>query len=113
MNVQKCSRGPGIALVDTVAVSVELQRTIKMRALFDRAFAAVLDHAAPEYGLTFFIRGFQFEPGVVGVDGAAGEKVADLLGAHHHVHTYGVISPDDWLRAIQRRGDRRHFDLPR
>ena len=35
---------------------------------------------------------FEFQPRVVGIDGAAGEKVSDFLGAHDHIHAHGIAA---------------------
>ena len=72
-------RGPRVALVDGVSVRIDLQRTVKVRALFNWTFAIVLNHAAPEDGLSLIVGGFQFEPRVVGIDGAAGKEVSNFL----------------------------------
>ena len=58
VHVDDRARGPGISLVDGIAVIVDLQRAVEMGAFFDWALAAVLDHAAPEDDLSFVIRGF-------------------------------------------------------
>ena len=103
------SRGPGVALVDGIAVRVDLQRAIEVRAFFHRTFAIVLHHAAPEDGLAFVVRALQFEPGVVGIDGAAGEKVSNLLGAYDHIHAHGIAAAQGGLHAVQRSGNRGNF----
>src|SRR5258707_12336183 len=48
---------PGVPLVDGIAVPIDLQRTIEVRPGLDRAFAIILDLAAPENHLAFFICG--------------------------------------------------------
>ena len=78
MDVDDGAGGPGVALVDGIAVAVDLERFVEVRAGFDGALAVVFDFAAPEDGLAFFVGGLEFEPDVEGVDGAAGEEVADL-----------------------------------
>src|SRR5260370_41989844 len=63
--------GPSISFVDEIAVSVNLERPIEVRALLNRAFSSVFNPAAPEDSLVFIISGLQLEPDVEGVDGAA------------------------------------------
>src|SRR5229473_8277434 len=77
--------GPSVALVDGIAVTINLERPIEMRALLNGTFAAVFNHAAPEDSLVFFTAALQPEADVESVDGAAREKVADLLCADDHV----------------------------
>ncbi len=108
-HIHHSARSPGVALVDGIAVGIDLQRAIKVRAFFHRTFAIVLDHAAPENGLAFVVRALQFEPGVVGVDRAAGEKMSDLLGAHDDVHAHGIAAAERGLHQVQGSGDRSNF----
>jgi hypothetical protein len=103
------ARGPGIALVDGIAVCVDLQRTIEMRAFFHRTFAIILDHATPEDCLALVVDALQFKPRVVGVDGAAGEKVSDLLGANDDIDADGIAAAQRRLHAVQRGSDWRSF----
>src|SRR5947207_855223 len=44
-DINHCSAGPGIALVDRVAVAVNLKRAVKVGALFHRPFSIVFDLA--------------------------------------------------------------------
>ena len=113
VDINHGARGPGIALVDGVAVRVDLQRAVKVRALFHRAVAIVFDHAAPENGLALVVRSLQFEPGVVGIDGAAGKEVADLFRADNHVNAYGITPADNGLHTAQRRGDGNNLSFGR
>ena len=69
---------PRVPLVDRVAVRIDLQRAVKVRALLDRTFAVVLDLAAPEDGLALVVDALELQPGVVGIDRAAREEVSDL-----------------------------------
>ena len=109
VDVNDGTRGPGIAFVDGIPVLVNLKRAIEVGAGFDRAFAVVLDHAAPENCLSFVVGGLELEPGVVGVHGATREKMADLLCAHYNINTHGVPAAKHRLHAIERRGNRRGF----
>ncbi len=107
--VNNGARGPGVAFVDRIAVCVYLQGAIKMRTLFDRAPAVVLDHAAPENRLALVIDSFEFEPGIVGIDGTSGEEVANALGANHDIDADGVAAADGGLHPVERRRDRGGF----
>ena len=57
-----------------------------------RALAVVLDHATPENCLALVVGALQFEPRVIGIDGAAGEEVTDLLRAHDDIHANRVTA---------------------
>src|SRR5208282_2163373 len=83
------------------------ERAIEVRAFFDRALAVIFGHAAPEHRLAFVVDTYQFEPGVVGIDGAAGEEMADALGSHHDIDTDGVAAADGGMHAVKRSSDRR------
>src|SRR5439155_490668 len=91
MDVHDRASGPGVALVDGIAVAIDLQRTIEVRSRFDGTFTVVLDFSAPEEYLAFFISRLQLEPDLEGVHRATWEKVADFAGTHDHVHA-GVIA---------------------
>ena len=101
-NVHYRARRPGIALVNRIAVRIHLQGTIEVRSLFDRAFAVVIDLAAPENRLALVVDSFEFEPGIVGINRAAGEEVADALSAYHHVYAHGITAPHRRLDTIER-----------
>ena len=108
-HIHHSPRRPSVTLVDGVAVRVDLQRAVEVCTFFDRTLAVALNHAAPEDGLAFVVGAFQFEPGVVGVDSAAGEKVSNFLRAHDYVHAHGVAAAQRRLHVVQRSGDRRDF----
>ena len=100
------ARGPCIALVDGIAVLIDLQRAIEMRAFFHRTFAVIFDHSTPEDSLILVVRSFEFEPGVVGVYSTAGEEVADFFRAHDNLYAHRVSAAKDRPHAIKRRGNR-------
>jgi len=81
------------------------QRLVKMSALFDRALAVVVDLAAPEEGLTFFIDGLEFKPHIEGVDGAPGEKVTDLARANDDIYPHIIAAPHGRIHTAQGCGD--------
>ena len=99
MNINHGAGGPGIALVDSVAMCVYLQRAIKMGALFHRAFAVIFHHAAPKDGLALVVGPFQFKPGVIGVHCPAGKKVSDLFSADDHIHAHCITTTNHRLYA--------------
>ena len=103
------TRGPGIAFVNRIAVSIDLQRPVEVCALFHRTFAVVFYHPAPEDGLALVVRAFEFEPCVVGIDRATGEEMADLFGANHHVDPHIVAAAQRGLQTVQRSRDWRRF----
>ncbi len=100
-HVNDGARSPGVALVDRVPMGIDLQRAVKVRTFFNRTFAAILNHAAPEDGLAFIVRAFQFQPRIVGIDGASGEKVSDCFGAHHDIHAHGIAAAQCWPHQVQ------------
>src|SRR5450755_160650 len=59
-DVHDGARGPGIALIDWIAVSIDLQRAIEVRSLFVWSFAFVLNHPAPENRLALVVDAFEF-----------------------------------------------------
>src|SRR5438094_4969440 len=80
-----------------------------MRAGLDGALAVILDPAAPENGLAFFVRGLQFQPNVEGIDSTAGEKVADLARSNDHVHANIIAAAHRSVGSINGRRDRAKF----
>ena len=80
-----------------------------MRAGFHRAFAVVLNFAAPEKYLSVFVGGLQFQPGVERVHRPAGEEVPDLARTHNDVHANVIAPANRRIRAIDGRGDRADF----
>src|SRR5690348_883138 len=108
-NIYNRPRGPGVALVDGIAVLVDLQGTVEVRAGLDRPLTVVLNHATPKQRLAFVVSTLQLHPGVVSVDRAAGEKVAQLLGAHDHIYPHRITTTNYRLYPVQRSGDRPDF----
>src|SRR5205823_679290 len=100
MNVHNGASCPGVALVDGIAVAIDLQRAIEMRSRLDWAFAAVLNFTAPENGLAFFIGSLQLEPDVERVHGAAGEKVADLARTYDYIDSGVIAAANGCIGAI-------------
>src|ERR1700719_1532437 len=91
VDVNDGAGGPGIALVDGIAVAIDLKRFVEMCAGFDGALAVVFNFAAPENGLAFFVGGLEFE---TDVEGVAGEEVADFAGADDDVYLDIVTAAD-------------------
>src|SRR5438132_1916582 len=109
MNVNDGASGPGVALVDGIAVAIDLQRAIEMRPRFNGALAVVLNFTAPKNRLAFFIGGLQFEPDIEGVYGAAGEEVSDFARAHNDVDTDVIAAADGCIGAFYRSGNGADF----
>src|SRR5690349_11217137 len=80
-----------------------------MSAGLDGTFAIVLDLAAPKNGFAFFVGRLQFEPDIEGINGAAGEKMADLARSNDHVHANIIAAANGSARAIDGSGDRANF----
>src|SRR5205085_108354 len=66
---------------------------------------AIFQIAAVEDRAALFINRFQLDPDVEGVNGAAGEEVADFAGAHDEVEPDRFAALDDGVHFIERRDD--------
>src|ERR1700751_2501088 len=75
------ARGPGIAFVDGIAVRINQQRTVEMRAGIDGAFTFVGGAAAPENHAPLVIGGGELQPAIEGVHSAARKEMAHLARA--------------------------------
>src|SRR5690349_11467761 len=102
MHVNNRARSPSIALVDDMAVRIDLQRAIKMRARLDGTFPVVFDFATPKNGLAFFVGGLEFEPHVKGINGAARKEMANAAGSNDHIDAQIIATPDCSIGAINR-----------
>src|SRR5690348_12618 len=109
VDVNDGARGPGIALVDDVAVAVNLERTVEMRAGINGAFAVVFDLSAPENGLAFFVGSLEFDPYVEGIHSATGEKVADFARSNDDIHANIIATTNRSVGTIDRSRDRADF----
>src|SRR5207244_5104487 len=78
--------GPGITLVDGIAVAIELQRAIEVSAFFDGPLSTVFDHAAPENNVAILIGSLKLEPHIERVHRTAREEVSDLARAYDDIH---------------------------
>ena len=72
--------------VGGIALGVEEERAVKMSAFLHGSLAAVFDHSAPEDGLAGGVSAFELQPDVEGIDGAAGEEMANLARPDHHIN---------------------------
>src|SRR5205807_2376227 len=79
------ARHPGIALVDAVAMLVELQAAIEMRPLFDRPAPAVFHIAAVEDRPPLVVDRFKLDPHIERINGAAWKEVPDLARADDQI----------------------------
>src|SRR5579863_1707666 len=86
--------GPCVALIDRIAMSINGEGLIKLRAGIDRTRAMVLDHATPEEDLAVIVAGFELKPAVECVHCAAGKEMADRECANHHVDAGGFAGND-------------------
>src|SRR5580692_3882917 len=105
MHIHHGARGPGITFVDAIAMRINLQRAIEVRAFLHRAFAIILDAAAPEYSLALVVRRLQFEPGIVGIYRTTGKEMADFLGADHDIDSDRISAAKGRMHTVQRRRD--------
>ena len=98
-------RGPGIAFVDGIAVRIDQQRTVEMRAGIDGAFAFVGGAAAPEDYAAFVVSGGKFEPAIEGVHRAARKEVAHLARAYDDIEAVGAVATNGSGGAVERSGE--------
>src|SRR5437899_3048588 len=80
-----------------------------MRAPVDGALPVVLNLAAPENGFAPIVGGFELEPNVKGINGAAGKEMADTAGSNDYVDANVIAAADRGIRAIDRSGNRAAF----
>src|SRR5205823_11184614 len=79
-------RHPGVALINDVAVLVELEASVEMRGGIDGT-AARRQGAAVKERLTFVVDRLELHPDVERIDGAAREEMSDLARADDDVET--------------------------
>ena len=101
-DVRDRSRRPGIALVDRVAVRVELKAAIEMRTRLDRSFPTVSHGAAVQQDTALVVDRFELDPDVEGVHGAAREEMTDLPGADDDLDPDGFSSTDRRRNLVER-----------
>src|SRR5690349_2348036 len=83
--------------------SVEQQGTIEVRTFVNGSFSIVVDLAAPENDAAIIVGRLKFEPGVVCIDRAPREEVADFARSHDDVDQHVVAAADRRVCTIQRR----------
>ena len=99
------ARGPGIPLVDLVAVLVDEQAAVEVRAWLDRARAVVGHRAAVQDRLAVRVHGLELDPHVERVDRAAREEVSDLARADHDFEPDRFAGLDGRVHLAERRDD--------
>src|SRR6516164_99160 len=100
-------RRPRIALVDEIAMFVNLQRAVEVRSGIDRS--AGIGLAAPEEHLALVVHGFHLYPGLGSVHSATRKKVSNLAGAHDNVDARAVAATDGSVHLVERSAERRDF----
>ena len=98
--VQQAAHVERIALVNGIAVRVDLQGAEKVCAGVDRTRTAS-HSAAPENPLAARIEGLEFDPDIECVDRAAGEEMAYLPSPHNHIDPDRFARPDTGGRPVQ------------
>jgi len=105
VDVDDGAGGPGVALVDGIAVAIDLERFVEVAPPgFNGAFAVVFDFAAPEkWSGPFSSVAWSSSQTSKAVDGAAGEEVADFAGAYDDVYQ-DIVAAGGRLRPRGRGG---------
>src|SRR5207237_6415468 len=93
---------PGVALVDRIAVLVELQAAIEMRAGIDRPAPLVGDAAAVEQYAAAVVDRLELHPHVERVDRAGRKEMPDLARAHDDFHAHRLATLHRHRHAIER-----------
>src|SRR5207244_6320985 len=83
--VQRAARLARCALVDRIAVPVELIRAVQVSAWFHWSAAFVGHLAAPENDPPVGVARLELKPDVERVDGPSGKEVSDLTRPHDDV----------------------------
>src|SRR5436190_6291947 len=102
-DVQNAARLKCIALVDRIAVSVELIRAVEMRAGLHWSAAFVGHLAAPENDPPVGVARLELEPDVERVDGPSGKEVSDLTRPYDDVDADRRAGLDARRRLVDRR----------
>ena len=103
------ARGNGVALVDRVAVAIDQARGIEMGPPIDRTAATIFDDARPKYDASVFVGGLEFQPDIIGIDGATGKEVSHVAGADDKINTGLLASSESHVGAIEGGPHRRQF----
>jgi hypothetical protein len=103
-DIQQAARLPRVALVDRIAVAVEHQRTVEVRARIHRSLSVIGHAPAPEHSASRCVLALQFKPDIERIHRAAGEEMTDLPRADHHVELHRIAGTERCARLIQRRG---------
>ena len=107
------SRGPRVPFVDGIAVAVEQEGAIEMRAFIDWSAAAVGGRAAMQQRASAIVGRLEFHPHIERVDRAAREEVPDFAGAHDHFDARRLAAPHPRVDLPERPDHvrRRPYDL--
>src|SRR6516165_6382618 len=84
VSVHHRTRRPGVPFVDHVAVLIELQRPVKVRAGIYRTLAVIGSLTAPVNGAAPAVLSPELEPAIKRIDSARRKKVTEAPGADHH-----------------------------
>ncbi len=103
------SRGPRVALVDRVAVLVELKAAVEVSAGVDGPLPVIRRDAAVEQNASLVVDRLELDPDVERVDRAAGEEVPDLACPHDDLDADRIPSPDAHLDLVEWREHFRFF----
>ena len=104
---------PSVALVDEVAVLVELNAAKEMRAWIHRPFAFVSDGAAVRQHASLIVDRFELDPDIEGIDRATRKEMTDLsrsdddLDANRLAAAHGDGEPVERREHFGRRRGRR------
>ena len=77
-----------------MAVTIDLQRAVKVRAFFYGSLAIVFHFSAPENDLAAIICAFEFQPSVIGIHSSGRKGMSDRARAYNHVHAHSITATD-------------------
>ena len=103
------ARGPGVAFIDGVAVRINQQRTVEMRAGIDGPFAFIGSAATPENHSALVVRGGEFEPAIECVHCATRKEVTHLAGAYDDIEAVGAVPANGNGGAVEGSGEVAYF----
>ncbi len=96
-------RHPGVPLVDRVAVGVELEAPVEVRARIHGSLSLVFDRAAVHEHAPPVVDRFELDPDIERIDGSPGKEMTDFPGPHDDLDADGLAATDGHRDPVERR----------